>query len=286
MFSGGTVHMVCRNRERAEEAREFIINESGNTVGLPLCWENIGKLAQIFNMHGSYRRFTSTLWTWQRHVRSGSLLKVSSSITHRWTCWLVVFSIDLLTDLWFTLDDMNFSVWFKINNAGCMVHERELNAERLEKNFATNTMGETSIGSMACLPSNLVTEEAKHVLPFFLRHVHPHPGSHSTPAEQPQPPCGMRKETHTNPHKQQHSPVPCGRHNATSVHKWGGCCLITLSLSSLRLLDHCVLRRHARPEAQNRRSAVAEGTLWWPHGLRPEQGGEPISVVSQLFVWH
>lgn len=36
-FSGGTVHMVCRNRERAEEARECIVSESGNTVSAPLC---------------------------------------------------------------------------------------------------------------------------------------------------------------------------------------------------------------------------------------------------------
>lgn len=33
--SGGTVHMVCRNRERAEEARECIVNESGNSVSVP-----------------------------------------------------------------------------------------------------------------------------------------------------------------------------------------------------------------------------------------------------------
>lgn len=32
VFPGGTVHMVCRNKERAEAAREVIVNESGNTV--------------------------------------------------------------------------------------------------------------------------------------------------------------------------------------------------------------------------------------------------------------
>lgn len=32
VLPGGTVHMVCRNKERAEEAREAIVNESGNTV--------------------------------------------------------------------------------------------------------------------------------------------------------------------------------------------------------------------------------------------------------------
>lgn len=124
------------------------------------------------------------------------------------------------------------------------------------------------------------------ILPFFLRRVHPHPDYHSTPAEEPQPQGGMSSETHTDPHKQQHLSVPCGLHNATSVHKWSGRCLITLSLSSPRLLDHCVLRRHARPEAQNGWPAVGEGTLWRPHGLRSEQGGKPIFVVSQVFAWH
>ena len=31
---GGTVHMVCRNRDKAEEARVDIVNESGNTVNV------------------------------------------------------------------------------------------------------------------------------------------------------------------------------------------------------------------------------------------------------------
>lgn len=32
MFSGGTVHMVCRNKDKAEEARMDIVDKSGNTV--------------------------------------------------------------------------------------------------------------------------------------------------------------------------------------------------------------------------------------------------------------
>lgn len=51
-LSGGTVHMVCRNRERAEEAREFIVNESGNTVSVPLCRENDAKHLLIPDTHG------------------------------------------------------------------------------------------------------------------------------------------------------------------------------------------------------------------------------------------
>lgn len=43
--------MVCRNRERAEEARECIVSESGNTVSVPRYWENNGNLLQIADMH-------------------------------------------------------------------------------------------------------------------------------------------------------------------------------------------------------------------------------------------
>lgn len=33
VFTGGTVHMVCRNKDRAEEAKSQIVFESGNAVG-------------------------------------------------------------------------------------------------------------------------------------------------------------------------------------------------------------------------------------------------------------
>ena len=33
---GGTVHMVCRNKDKAEEARADIVKESGNKVAYPL----------------------------------------------------------------------------------------------------------------------------------------------------------------------------------------------------------------------------------------------------------
>lgn len=50
----------------------------------------------------------------------------------------------LQSSLQLSLDDLTLPFLWQINNAGCMVHKRELNAEGLEKNFATNTMGETS----------------------------------------------------------------------------------------------------------------------------------------------
>ncbi|CAJ1072148.1 dehydrogenase/reductase SDR family member 12-like [Xyrichtys novacula] len=88
---GGTVHMVCRNRDRAEEAREDIIYESGNTE----------VYAHIVDMSET------------RKVKE--------------------FAED------FKMQYSSLNVL--INNAGCMVHKRELSADGLEKNFATNTMG-------------------------------------------------------------------------------------------------------------------------------------------------
>ncbi|KAM9719194.1 dehydrogenase/reductase SDR family member 12 isoform 1-T1 [Menidia menidia] len=88
---GGTVHMVCRNKDRAEEARSEIISESGNTE----------VYIHVLDMSQSHK-----VWEFAENFKKQYP------------------SLNVL-----------------INNAGCMVHKRELNAEGLEKNFATNTMG-------------------------------------------------------------------------------------------------------------------------------------------------
>ncbi|GAA6234774.1 dehydrogenase/reductase SDR family member 12-like isoform X1 [Lates japonicus] len=88
---GGTVHMVCRNKDKAEEAREDIVDRSGNTE----------VYIHIVDM-------SETRKVWQ----------FAEAFKKQYP------SLNVL-----------------INNAGCMVHMRELNAEGLEKNFATNTMG-------------------------------------------------------------------------------------------------------------------------------------------------
>ncbi|XP_060900575.1 dehydrogenase/reductase SDR family member 12-like [Labrus mixtus] len=88
---GGTVHMVCRNSDKAEEAREDIIHESGNTE---------------VHVHILDMSETGKVWEF------GEAFKMQYP------------SLNVL-----------------INNAGCMVHKRELTTEGLEKNFATNTMG-------------------------------------------------------------------------------------------------------------------------------------------------
>uniref|UniRef100_A0A4W6E5Y8 Si:ch211-165b10.3 n=1 Tax=Lates calcarifer TaxID=8187 RepID=A0A4W6E5Y8_LATCA len=83
---GGTVHMVCRNKDKAEEVREDIVDRSGNTE----------VYIHIVDM-------SETRKVWQ----------FAEAFKKQYP------SLNVL-----------------INNAGCMVHKRELNAEGLEKNFS------------------------------------------------------------------------------------------------------------------------------------------------------
>lgn len=88
---GGTVHMVCRNPDKAEEARADIIRESGNTE---------------VHVHIVDMSETRRVWEFAETFRKDYT------------------SLNVL-----------------INNAGCILNKRELNADGLERNFATNTMG-------------------------------------------------------------------------------------------------------------------------------------------------
>ncbi|XP_051989317.1 dehydrogenase/reductase SDR family member 12-like [Xyrauchen texanus] len=88
---GGTVHIVCRNKERAERAREEIISTSGNTE---------------VHVHVLDLSESRKVWEFaEAFKKEHSFLNVL------------------------------------INNAGCMVNQREMNPDGLEKNFATNTLG-------------------------------------------------------------------------------------------------------------------------------------------------
>ncbi|XP_037537604.1 dehydrogenase/reductase SDR family member 12 [Nematolebias whitei] len=88
---GGTVHMMCRDKNKAEEAKSDIISVSGNTE----------VYVHVVDMSQTYQ-----VWEFAEAFKKQYP------------------SLNVL-----------------INNAGCMVHKRELNADGLEMNFATNTMG-------------------------------------------------------------------------------------------------------------------------------------------------
>ncbi|XP_065718206.2 dehydrogenase/reductase SDR family member 12 isoform X2 [Patagioenas fasciata] len=103
---GGTVHLVCRNKERAEAAKGEIVTETGN--------QNIFlHIVDISN--------PKEIWKFAENFKNEHKLHVL------------------------------------INNAGCMVNNRELTEDGLEKNFATNTLG-TYILTTALLP--LLEKEA------------------------------------------------------------------------------------------------------------------------------
>ncbi|XP_059896316.1 dehydrogenase/reductase SDR family member 12 isoform X2 [Gadus macrocephalus] len=97
----GTVHMVCRNKERAEAAKNEIIDQSKNQ-----------------NVHVHIVDMSSALQVW----------KFAQNFSQE-------NSVNVL-----------------INNAGCMVNQRELTDEGLEKNFATNALG-TYILTTALIPA-------------------------------------------------------------------------------------------------------------------------------------
>ncbi|KAI1883188.1 hypothetical protein AGOR_G00242640 [Albula goreensis] len=88
---GGIIHMVCRNKERAEQAREEVYGETGN---------------KDIYVHILDMSLARKVWEFAETFKK----------RHR--------SLNVL-----------------INNAGCMVNQREVTTEGLEKNFATNTLG-------------------------------------------------------------------------------------------------------------------------------------------------
>ncbi|XP_069495835.1 dehydrogenase/reductase SDR family member 12 [Ambystoma mexicanum] len=103
---GGTIHLVCRNKDRAEEAKKEIVQESGN--------ENV--FVHVLDMSNP-----KGIWEFADKFK----------IEH---------GLNVL-----------------INNAGCMVNQREQTEDGLEKNFATNTLG-MYILTTALIP---VLEEAE-----------------------------------------------------------------------------------------------------------------------------
>ncbi|XP_054691593.1 dehydrogenase/reductase SDR family member 12 isoform X3 [Grus americana] len=103
---GGTVHLVCRSKERAEVAKGEIVTETGN----PNIFLHIVDISN-----------PKEIWKFAEKFKNEHKLNVL------------------------------------INNAGCMVNNRELTEDGLEKNFATNTLG-TYILTTALLP--LLEKEA------------------------------------------------------------------------------------------------------------------------------
>ncbi|KAM3861676.1 dehydrogenase/reductase SDR family member 12 [Diretmus argenteus] len=106
---GGTVHMVCRNKGRAEAAKDDIVKQS----------ENQNVYIHLVDMSSARQ-----VWEFAQNFSQSNSLNVL------------------------------------INNAGCMVNQRELTEEGLEKNFATNTLG-TYILTTALIPALKEAEDPR-----------------------------------------------------------------------------------------------------------------------------
>ncbi|XP_066509086.1 DHRS-12_like_SDR_c-like domain-containing protein isoform X1 [Hoplias malabaricus] len=87
---GGLIHMVCRNKDKAEEARAEIVKESGNKE-IYVHILDLSETKKVWEFAEAFKKKYKTL----------SVL---------------------------------------INNAGCMMTKREVNAEGLEKSFAVNSL--------------------------------------------------------------------------------------------------------------------------------------------------
>ncbi|KAM4561457.1 dehydrogenase/reductase SDR family member 12 [Fundulus diaphanus] len=98
---GGTVHMICRNKGRAETAKDEIVAQSKN---------------EDVHIHIVDMSSARQVWEFAQNFSANNQLHVL------------------------------------INNAGCMVNQRELTEEGVEKNFATNTLG-TYILTTALIPA-------------------------------------------------------------------------------------------------------------------------------------
>ncbi|CAJ0917853.1 unnamed protein product [Ranitomeya imitator] len=108
---GGTIHLVCRNKHRAEEAQKEIIAGSGN---------------QSVSVHLLDMSNPKEVWEFAEKFKTENRLHVL------------------------------------VNNAGCMVNNRELTEDGIEKNFATNVLG-TYILTKALLPALEKEEDARVV---------------------------------------------------------------------------------------------------------------------------
>ncbi|XP_034042657.1 dehydrogenase/reductase SDR family member 12 [Thalassophryne amazonica] len=106
---GGTIHMVCRNQGRADEAKRKIVERSNN---------------QKVHVHIVDLSSARRVWEFAQNF------------------------------------SQNNTVHVLINNAGCMINQREVTEEGLEKNFATNTLG-TYILTSALIPALKKVEDPR-----------------------------------------------------------------------------------------------------------------------------
>nr|CAD7395909.1 unnamed protein product [Timema cristinae] len=142
---GGTVHMLCRNPQSAETAKNEISEATNN--------QNVYVHILDMSQPRSVFKFAKEFQTQNEKLDVLYFLYANPSETHLGSHWKTTLSTPsrylnsylLVTDE--TEETGNFyhwyrsGPWFQVNNAGCMVNSREVDEDGLERNFATNTLG-------------------------------------------------------------------------------------------------------------------------------------------------
>lgn len=78
----------------------------------------------------------------------------------------------------------------QINNAGSIMSQRDVNAEGLEKSFATNVLGESKSGERWEGNMGMAMKISFYLLILFTRSLHSHQESHSSAGEERRPQSG------------------------------------------------------------------------------------------------
>lgn len=89
----------CVGTDKEQRKPRRTLSLSLGTLWVFLSTEDKNVTDDYWYTCGRCRKCTSILWTWPRRVRCGSLQKASSSSTHPWTCWLVLFPFELSLQL-------------------------------------------------------------------------------------------------------------------------------------------------------------------------------------------
>nr|CAD7198707.1 unnamed protein product [Timema douglasi] len=111
---GGTVHMLCRNPQSAETAKNEI-SEATNNQNVYVHILDMSQPRSVFKFAKEFQIQNEKLDV----LVSLGELEETGNFYHRYRS----------------------SPWFQVNNAGCMVNSREVDGDGLERNFATNTLG-------------------------------------------------------------------------------------------------------------------------------------------------
>mgnify|MGYP001340178216 CR=1 FL=1 len=133
---GATVHMVCRNKERAEAAKQEIQQQAEDAVRFLFFPLFLGLVRVSQPPFAPYTRVTP-VYSLHSHLLTSLPCALQTIVVH------VVDMADTAAVAAFAREFVasGHALDVLINNAGCMLHERTTTDAGVETNFAVNTLG-------------------------------------------------------------------------------------------------------------------------------------------------